>query len=437
MGGNLEMIERIIWNDGAKKAAELAARKAVPEVTAVAEKAQDRLATAASRDVRAFSPRAMKEAAPKLLIDGKEAFSAFEKTLSGAKQRILLETFTFKNDETGKRIGDLLVQKARQGLDVRVLLDTYGTSTNLPEAPYLDFYKKMRDAGVDVRLHDPEVFSLKKGMPITHRKLLIVDGQKFLTGGMNISDRYAKEWHDTMIQMEGKPAQDATAAFNNNWVRAGGTPVPLATGSAFKDAATHPASAKVGSGATRVVYNDPEAGTYELTSTVMDMLDGAKHHIRVMMPYLSDSDFIASLEKAASRGVKVDVILPRLNDEKVYADLNEDVAQGLLEHGVRVRWYSGKPSADLPAEHFSHTKAIMVDSNTLFVGSANADHRALAGNHELSVVVHDPATNQDARRRLWGPDWAASKPADLAALQDASLSTRAKRWFWSAISSLI
>ncbi len=431
MGGNLEMIERIIWNDGAKKAAELAVRKAIPEVDAVAGKAQDRLVTAASRDVRTLSARATKLGAPKLLIDGKEAFSAFEKTISDAKQRILLETFTFKNDETGKRVGDLLMQKARAGLDVRVLLDTYGTSTNLPEAPYLDFYKQLRDAGVDVRLHDPQVFSLKKGMPITHRKLLIVDDQKFFTGGMNISDRYAKEWHDTMIQMEGKPAQDATAAFNNNWVRAGGTPVPVASGSAFKDAATH------ASGAPRVVYNDPEAGTYELTSTVMGMLDGAKHHIRVMMPYLSDSDFISALEKAASRGVKVDVILPKLNDEKVYADLNEDVAQGLLEHGVRVRWYSGKASADLPAEHFSHTKAIMVDSNTLFVGSANADHRAMAGNHELSVVVGNPATNRDARQRLWGPDWAASRPADLAALENASLSTRAKRWFWSAISSFI
>lgn len=414
-GGNIQMVTRMVWNDGAKKARALATEPAKASFKALA------------RDALILDNPLRKGALPPLqgmLIDGKEAFAAIEKTISGAKKSLLLETFTFKNDETGKKVADLLIQKRKAGVDVRVLLDTYGTSTNLPDAPYLDFYKSLKQNGVDVRLHNPHVYTLKDGMPITHRKMVIADGEQFITGGMNISDRYAKEWHDTMIGLQGPSAADATAAFNKNWTRAGGEAVPVP-----RYAQPDPR--------VRVLANDPEAGTFALTEGVMNELKGAKKSIKVQMPYLSDDDFVNHLIEARQRGVKVDVILPRLNDEKVYLSLNDNTAIKLMKNDINVRWYSGKKTPDLPREHFSHTKFMMFDDRKIVVGSANADARTFKGNHELSVVVQDRKVVGEAKNRLWNRDWAAARPANLDELTDVSLGKKAMRQAWKLLTPFI
>ncbi len=411
---NLQMIYRMVRNDAPKRAKALAASPVKSTVRAVSRSAM-------TPDV---FMRGQLPALQGVLIDGAQAFSTFKNTLSGAKKSILLETFTFKDDATGREIADLLVKKRSQGVDIKVLLDTYGTATNLPDAPHLPLYQFLHENGVEVRLHNPEVFSLKEGMPLTHRKLTIVDNKRFLTGGMNISDRYSKEWHDTMIRVDGPSTREAVAAFNRNWTRAGGEALPLPT--------FNLADPRV-----KVVFNDPQAKEFGLTEAVFGELRQAKNQIRIMVPYLSDRKLMDELIAARQRGVRVEALLPKMNDEKVYGDLNNAIAQELLENGVKVKWYTGKDVPGLAKEHFSHTKAMILDQDTLIMGSANADSRSFNGNHELNVIIKDPHVVQDAKQRLWLADWTASKPANLEELQNASLSDKVKRGAWKLLSPLL
>lgn len=415
---NLKMVANIVWNNGPKKAKEL--------IETPVKQALVKDQAAISRAAREAVKKTVRVAeSANLHIDGKESFKAMEKLISDAKQTIQFEMFTFKDDETGKRISDLLIKKRNDGVDVKLLLDTYGTASNMDDAPHMALYKRMRENGVDVRLHNPEVFTVAEGMPLTHRKMIIADGERFMTGGMNISDRYAKEWHDTMMTVEGPATRDAISAFNRNWTRTGADAIPLPH---------YPAGVAP---KAKVVLNDPQDDFMQLTETFLSEIGNAKKSVKVMMPYLSDEPFIDALSQARARGVQVDVMLPRLNDEKVYVDLNNHFAEDLLENGINVRWYEGKKTPDLPQEHFSHTKLIVIDDQKSIIGSANADTRAFEANHELSVIVDDAAFAKDVNKRLWEPDWNASPKASLAALDDVGVGEKLKREAWGVIAPLI
>jgi cardiolipin synthase len=228
-----------------------------------------------------------------------------------------------------------------------------------------------------------------------------------------------------MVTVEGPATRDAIAAFNRNWTRTGADAIPLPH---------YPAGA---SPKAKVILNDPESDVFDLTKTFLDEIGNAKKSVKVMMPYLSDEPFIEALSKARARGVEVNVMLPRLNDEKVYVDLNNHFAESLLDNGINVRWYEGKVTPDLPKEHFSHTKLMVIDDQKSIFGSANADTRAFKANHELSVLIDDENFAKDVHKRLWSPDWEASPEASLAALDDVGIGEKLKRKAWGAIAPLI
>ena len=151
-----------------------------------------------------------------LLVDGKEAFGKMREYIASAKESIYVEMFIWHEDDTGWDMAQRLVEKRKEGVDVKVIIDALGYQ---PEKGRLVEY--LNQNGVETLLYNKNMISWDK-MNITHRKLLLVDGYKGVTGGMNIGNEYEHTWHDLMMSVEGEAVQEMQSEFFYNWRKAGG-----------------------------------------------------------------------------------------------------------------------------------------------------------------------------------------------------------------------
>jgi len=308
-----------------------------------------------------------------LLVDGKEAFKKMYENIASAKQSVYVEMFLFHGDQAGWDMAKQLVEKRKEGVDVKVLLDAFGQITEKGEV-----VKYMEANGVDVKLYNKALFDWSN-VNITHRKLVLVDGYKGITGGMNIGDEYAHEWHDLMSSVEGEAVQELQNEFFINWSRSGGQ-IPA-------NPPGLPPNVRFGTSATRITVTSPsEVGKEKDTKNAMiSAIHSALKNVYVMSPYFSDEDVIIALESAAKRGVDVKVALPGISDNMVHDVLNKQNAERLIKAGAEV--YKVDPGKD--EKVFSHGKLITIDGIWTTIGSTNLDTRALENNQELNMSVTD------------------------------------------------
>lgn len=320
-----------------------------------------------------------------LLVDGKEAFAKISETILSAKKNIYLEMFLFHGDPTGWDIAQKLVAKRGEGLDVKVLLDGMGqVSENGQIVKYLE------DNGVDVQIYNSKLFDWEN-VNITHRKLVLVDGYKGITGGMNIGDEYAHKWHDLMAYVEGETVQDLQGEFFVDWTKSGGQ-MPLTLPKI-------PQGMRFGNSATRVTVTSPyEAGKEkDSKNAFISAIHSSLHHIYLENPYFSDEDLVQALISAAKRGVEVKILLPGISDNPVHAVLNKRNSERLLEAGAEV--YKVDPGKE--QDVFTHGKLMTIDGVWTTIGSTNFDTRALENNQELNISVTDANFTKTVEDRLF------------------------------------
>lgn len=319
------------------------------------------------------------------LVDGDEAFSKIREYVDSAQKSIFLEMFIYHDDQTGWDLAKRLVEKKKQGVDVKVLVDGMGTMTEKGET-----LKYLRDNGVDVQVYNKKLFDWEN-VNITHRKLVLVDGYKGITGGMNVGDEYAHTWHDLMATVEGEAIQDMQQEFAVNWAKAGGQPLgPLPQ---------IPRGMQFGMSATRVTVTSPnEAGKEKDTkNALISAIHSALHHIYLVNPYFSDPDLIQALEAASKRGVEVKILVPAISDNPIHGVLNKQNGERMIAAGAQV--YS--VDAGKNGEVFTHAKLITIDGVWTSMGSTNFDTRALENNQELSISVTDPQFAKIVEDRLF------------------------------------
>ncbi|MGV3525651.1 MAG: phospholipase D-like domain-containing protein [Candidatus Sericytochromatia bacterium] len=320
-----------------------------------------------------------------LLVDGKEAFAKMRENIATARQSIFVEMFLFHGDETGWDMARQLVEKKKQGVDVKVLLDALGQVTEKGEV-----VKYMADNGIDVRLYNKQLFDWEN-VNITHRKLVLVDGYKGITGGMNIGDEYAHTWHDLMASVEGESVQELQNEFFVNWTKSGGQRPAKLPGL--------PAGIRFGNSATRVTVTSPqELGKEKDTKNAfISAIHSALKHIYLVNPYFSDEDVVSALLQAAKRGVEVRVLLPAVSDNPVHGALNNQNAERLMQAGAKVF----KVDAGKQQDVFTHGKLITIDGVWTSIGSTNLDTRALENNQELNISVTDAQFTKVVEDRLF------------------------------------
>lgn len=328
----------------------------------------------------------------RMWLDGADSYGNLYAMIRSAKRTIWVSTFEFHGDAQGLAYTTLLGAKAREGVEVKVLVDQLGGSLEKDTAVFLDM---IRDAGGEVRRYPTQW--LHDFLGINHRKLHIVDGEVAMTGGMNIGNQYFTDYHDTLATVRGGVVRDMAAEFFRDWVRAGGK-APKAL----------PAAPAGGETPIRVLTTSAPEKRTEIFDGLTAAIGAAKDHINMAVPYFSDDDLVEMLQDAARRGVKVRVTLPDLKPPKKAVDVSHlfnrihpAAARKLLAAGAEVRLYTGRKL---------HLKVTEIDQAWVSYGSANGDTMSYLRNQELNLAIADPAVARDVRERLFEADLAHSRP---------------------------
>lgn len=312
------------------------------------------------------------------------AYPVLESMLAGARKSILISVYNWRMDETGLRIADLVARKAREGLDVHVMVDEFGQGEQKGDRAILPWLKAH---GVDARHYRNMVVFPRGMLHFSHRKLYLVDGDQAMTGGMNLGHEYELLWHDLMVKADGELAGQMHKEWLRDWKFSGGPDVRLQP--------VPPRSYGTTTGvAIGTSPHEPGRGD-EIHRVLLTAIRHARKRVWAVYPYWGDKELAQALGKAAKRGVDVRAIVPLENDVEVFKVANKFVVRELLDLGVKVRWYT---------KAFSHAKYMVVDDMTA-IGSSNGDTSSFQYQQELDVLTPDPDFTQRFVDEVPGLHW--------------------------------
>ena len=313
--------------------------------------------------------------ATEVYFDGQQAFDAMLEAVHGAREEVLLESYIFKDDPTGRRFQGALILAARRGATVRVLADGIG-SFGTRRA----FWEELARGGVDARIFRPLGYPLRL-LRRDHRKILVADRRVAFTGGMNIGDEYGSSllpqeglWRDTHARVEGSTAWELAIVFQEAWQDAGGASLglePLPEGRRSDP---------------RVIVLDsrPGRGQREVTSVFAAIAAAARQRLWITVAYFAPRRrALHILGAAARRGVDVRLLLPGQTDIALVRHAGHGFFSELMRRGVRIFEYQ-------PA--ILHAKTLVADGYLSVVGSSNLDFRSFELNAECNFLILDEAT---------------------------------------------
>lgn len=305
---------------------------------------------------------------------GADLYRDMLQAIREAKDSILIETFIWKNDETGQQFKDAINEAAGRGVKVFIIYD--GFANLVVPSSFFRFHP-------DVHVHRFPVLRTSmltqtlRSTGLDHRKLLIVDDQIGFVGGYNIGSLYATEWRDTHLRLIGPSVWDLRQAFVNVWNE-------NATGSTPEVPHTAP---EVWEPRIRAVNNIPANLVYPIRGVYLDAITRAHDHIYVTMAYfIPDQQILRALQAASRRGVDVRIILPKDSNHVISDWLSRGFYRSLLEDGVTILLYR---------DAMIHAKTATIDGRWSTVGSANIDRLSLTGNYEINLEIHDEGFASD------------------------------------------
>jgi len=308
--------------------------------------------------------------------NGDRFFPAMLDAIRGARHSITFETFIYWQGEIGRRFAEALIDRARAGVRVHVLLDWLGTRKLDPES-----IQSMKDAGVEVeRYHPLRWYNIRRANNRTHRKLLIVDGAVGFTGGAGIADLWTGDaqdpdhWRDSHFKLEGPVVRQCQAAFMDNWLK---------TRSRVLHAEAYfPVLVPQGACRAQVFMSSPSEGSESARLMYLMSIASASRSLRIASAYFVPDDLaVETLVKACGRGVTVEIIVPGEHiDTEVTRRAGRSRWGPLLKAGAKI--YEYRPT-------MYHCKVMIVDELWTSVGSANFDNRSFRLNDEANLNVYD------------------------------------------------
>lgn len=310
------------------------------------------------------------------LHNGEETYPAMLQAIGSATKQVLLASYIFETNRTGREFVEALVTARDRGVEVYVIVDGVGELYSCPRISRL-----LARAGIEhARFLPPRLLPPALHMNLrTHRKVLVVDGATGFTGGMNIGDRHVlgtdgkRQVVDMHFRLEGPVVQQLADAFWEDWHFATGEP---ATDPLIADWESMPGQKRC-----RVITDGPNEDLDKIALVMQGAISAAEQSVWIMTPYfLPSREQVAMLQAAALRGVEVNVILPASNNLAYVHWATRNSLLELLQWGVRVYYQPGP---------FVHTKLFLVDSDYCQIGTANMDPRSLRLNFELAVEIFD------------------------------------------------
>lgn len=327
------------------------------------------------------------------LVDGSEFFPRLIDTVESAQESVHMRTYIFDNDDFAASIGELLKDRSRDGVDVRVLLDGLGTIMSTTEQQ-ASLPRDHRGADSVRRFLTADSSVLVRQAPNPwmtgdHVKTTVVDKQIAYLGGMNIAREYRYDWHDLMMEVRGPVVRNIQNEFDDAWVHAGWLGD---VGWFFHKLGGQQKGSGVYGYPIRLLHTRP--GVAEILRAQQEAIQRAKRYIYVENAYFTDDTLLHELIRARHRGVDVRVIVPLVSDRGALTRDNALAANAMLENGVRVFIYPG----------MSHVKAAVYDGWAC-VGSANFDRWSLKINREMNVSTSDPESVEELLERVFQADF--------------------------------
>jgi cardiolipin synthase len=309
-----------------------------------------------------------------LLVNGIQIFPAMLRDIRQARRTVCMETYIFEADEAGRQFASAMIDAARMGVEVRLLVDDWGSSLK-------DLKQELNDAGVHVRKYRPvRLFSIYKVGKRTHRKILVVDGQIAYTGGLGISKewlgdaRNTKEWRDTQVRVEGPVVAQMQAIFSEDWT--------YTTGEILAGDKYYPRISDAGAIPAQAIKASRGDASSLAKMFYFMAIQSANHSIHIANAYfVPDKQVREALVKAVQRGVDVQIMFPGRNIDLPLVRLASWNHYGdLLKAGVRIFEY--QPT-------MMHNKIMVVDGLYATIGSINFDSRSMNANAEESLAFYD------------------------------------------------
>ena len=311
-----------------------------------------------------------------VLRNGEETFPEIFRTIESAKHHIHLEYYIIEDDRIGNHLRKLLIRKALEGVEVRLIYDDVG-SWELKRK----FIRSMSDAGIKVdcfmRVRFPMLTS--KVNYRNHRKILVVDGETAFVGGLNFADRYRDgvpgigHWRDTHLKVVGGGATALHIIFMADWYFV--SKEILKGDQYFKPFES-------GNGKlVQMTASGPDSDWESISQAYFTAIASATNFVFISTPYLMPTpDIVTALKTSALGGIDVRIIVPGLSDAITPKWGTNSFVEELLEAGVKVYFYRAG---------FIHSKVIVVDGIFSSVGTANLDFRSLETNFEVNAMIYD------------------------------------------------
>lgn len=331
-----------------------------------------------------------------LLVDGGRTYDALVAAIGKAKRHIHIEYYIFAEDRTGMRIRDALIERAKAGVAVRMLLDGVGSSLST------GFLAPLREAGAEVAWFHPVrwwlTFFMRPKLNLrNHRKIVICDGRIGFTGGINVTDdedypNNKNGFHDLHLRIEGDTVRWLQLAWLEDWhYVTGKTPV--------QDHVLEPSAP--GGILSQVIPAGPDNPLEPIHRMHVEAIYRSERRVWLSTPYFVPSlAALFALEAAAMRGLDVRLIVPKHSDSRVVSAAARSYFDDLIKAGVQVYEYGPR---------MLHSKALLVDDELALIGSSNFSSRSFRLNFELSVLFCDADVAADLERVMHGDFTAARK----------------------------
>jgi cardiolipin synthase len=369
-----------------------------------------------------------------LFMEGDSTYAAIESAMRNAREQIHLEYYIFEPDAVGTRWRDLLAQKAREGVAVRLLVDALGSKNCKTR-----FWRPLIEAGGQVRLFNPPRWLKLRASLLnfrTHRKIVVIDGAIAFTGGINVSEGYSETssmetsslevssaetasaqtatplaggmpgrrpcgsvnaWRDTHMAIEGAAALDLQLIFLEDWLYAGtgnsehqsmdkllmDTPEDIARWFPQPSPLTTPVHGPW----VQIIASGPDEPIASIHRFLFTAFSSARRRIWITTPYfVPDEPIMTALVTARARGVDVQIIVPRLGDSRFVTAAASTFAEEVVREDVTVWEYTPR---------MIHAKTIVIDDELSIVGTANIDNRSFRLNFEVIAAIYDAGINAE------------------------------------------
>jgi cardiolipin synthase A/B len=314
----------------------------------------------------------------KVLLNGEEKFPEVLKALKEAKHHIHIEYYIYQNDAIGKQIENILITKAKEGVQVKFIYDDFGSPSINKKMEV-----RLKEAGVEVYPFQKVLFYLLANRLNyrNHRKIIIIDGQTAFTGGINVSDKYINNkpgqlyWRDTHLRIDGTGVFYLQYLFFTDWNFCCDKKIKPGI-EYFVIDKKHKEDALV-----QVVASGPDADQPAVLFSILQAIGLATKEILITTPYFIPGDSILdALKIAALSGLSVKLLVPGVSDSKLVNAASRSFYGELLFAGVEIFLYK---------KGFVHAKTMITDSKLSIIGTANMDMRSFELNFEVNIILYD------------------------------------------------